>query len=155
MAGKEVKPYTPGQARTARRVMRILTRLTVWAYRASKGRVGGKFLHGAPVCLLTMTGRKSGRRLSVPLIYTPHGDDVLFGASQGGLDQHPIWYLNLLADPNVEIQVGATIRQMVARQASDEEKTALWPVLVGVYPDFDEYQRRTERNIPVMICSPR
>jgi deazaflavin-dependent oxidoreductase (nitroreductase family) len=155
MTEREVKPFTPQQVRIAKRVMRIMSKLTVWAYRASNGKLGGRFLHGAPVCLLSMTGRKTGKRLTVPLIYTPHDDDVLMVASQGGLDRHPVWYLNLLADPDVEIQVGATTRSMVTRQASDEEKQALWPVLVEVYPDFEDYQRRTKRNIPVMICSPR
>jgi len=154
-AKKEVKPFTPAQERIAGPIMRVMSAVTTWAYRASKGKVGGKFLRGAPVCLLTMTGRKSGRRLTLPLIYTPHGDDVLLVASKGGMERHPLWYLNLVAEPEIEIQVGSTTRKMLSRQASDEEKKELWPRLCEVYPDFDDYQRRTERNIPVMICSPR
>jgi len=151
----EVKPISEGQARVMKPVMKAMSRLTVWLYRTTGGRIGGTFLRGAPVCLLTMKGRKSGRRITTPLIYTTHGDDVLLVASQGGMDHHPVWYLNLVANPAIEIQRNAEVREMVARQATPEEKSALWHNLVEVYPDFDDYQRRTERDIPVMICSPR
>ena len=154
MSEKPVRPITPGQARILKPLMRLMSRANVWAYRASNGGVGAKFLGGAPVCLLTMTGRKSGRRLTTPLIYLPVGDDVILVASQGGMADHPVWYRNLLADPRVEIQWLGETRRMIARQASDEEKRGLWPQLLEVYPDFGDYQRRTERNIPVMICTP-
>ncbi len=154
MSEKTVKPITEGQARIVKPIMRVMSKLNVWVYRASNGNVGGTFPGGAPVCLVTMTGRKSGRRLTIPLIYLPHGDDVILVASQGGMAKHPVWYLNLQANPEVEVQWKGDVRSMVARQATDEEKQALWPDLLKVYPDFDDYQARTDRNIPVMICSP-
>jgi len=155
MTAKPVKPITPEQARFVRPIMRGMSRLHVWVYRASQGRLGGRFIGGAPVCLVTITGRKSGKRRTTPLIHIPRADDVLLVASQGGMDIHPVWYLNLLAKPELEVQVGATRRKLVARQASPAEKKQLWPLLLSVYPDFDEYQQRTRRDIPVMICSPR
>ena len=154
MAQRDVRPITPGQARIFRPIMRLMSTLTVWAYRASNGAVGGTFLGGAPVCLLTTTGRRSGEPRTTPLIHVVRDRDVLLVASQGGMDRHPVWYLNILSDARVDIQLGGTRQSMRARTASDEEKRELWPRLLEVYPDFDDYQRRTERDIPVVICSP-
>jgi deazaflavin-dependent oxidoreductase (nitroreductase family) len=150
----EVKPIPAGMVPFIKLVMRIMSRAQVWAYRVSGGKLASTF-RGVPVCLLTMTGRKTGKRRTLPLMYTPHGDDVLLVASQGGMDIHPLWYHNLVANPEIEIQVGGENRPMRARRATPEEKQQLWPVAVSVYPDFDEYQKRTERDIPLMICSTR
>jgi deazaflavin-dependent oxidoreductase (nitroreductase family) len=87
-------------------------------------------------------------------MYTPHGDDVILVASLGGAPKNPLWYYNLLADPAVDIQVGATRREMRCRQASAFEKSQLWPAIVANFPSYGAYQRRTDRDIPVMICSP-
>lgn len=135
--------------------MKWYSRWNVWAYQRTNGRWGGKFpVTGAPVVLVTMRGRKTGKARTIPLIYIPHGEDVILGASQGGMDQHPVWYRNLLANPEVEVNAYGVRRHMIARQASAEEKAAVWPVMRAVYPPFDEYQARTDRDIPVMICSP-
>lgn len=153
---EDVDPIPPRIVPFVRAVMKFASRFNVWLYRATNGRMGGRFvIGGAPVCLLTMTGRKSGRTLTTPLIHVPHGDDVLLVASQGGLDTHPLWYRNLVANPDVEINAFGVVRAMRARQATAEEKAALWPAIVAVHPDFDEYQARTDRDIPIMICSPR
>jgi deazaflavin-dependent oxidoreductase (nitroreductase family) len=90
----------------------------------------------------------------VPLLYLAHGEDVVIVASKGGMSHHPLWYLNLQADPAVTIEIGSRKQRMVARTASAEEKDALWPRLVAMYRDYDSYQARTERDIPVVICSP-
>jgi deazaflavin-dependent oxidoreductase (nitroreductase family) len=150
----EAKPIPAGMVPLVKFAMRIMSRIQVWIYRGSGGRLANTF-GGAPVCLLTMTGRKTGKRRTIPLIYIPHGDNVLLGASQGGLDIHPIWYHNLVANPEVEIRVGSESRPMRARRATPEEKRQLWPALVAIYPSFDEYQARTDRDIPLLICSPR
>lgn len=152
---KEVAPISEGQMRIAKPFLKLMTWLNVTAFKATNGKIGGTFPGGAPVCLVTMTGRKSRREITIPLIYTPDGEDVLLVASQGGMPRHPVWYHNIAANPNVTIQVGSEAREMVARQATDEEKRERWPRLLSVYPAFDEYQRRTDRNIPVFICSPR
>jgi len=76
-------------------------------------------------------------------------------ASKGGMSQHPVWYLNLEANPDVEVELGSTRRPMRARRASDEEKAKLWPRLVAMYRDYDDYQARTDRNIPVVVLEPR
>jgi deazaflavin-dependent oxidoreductase (nitroreductase family) len=136
-----------------KKLMKIASRMNVWVYRMTNGKVMGS-MKGSPICLVTMTGRKSGRTITMPLIYIAHGEDVVLIASQGGAPDHPVWYHNLMANPNIHIQSGSVDRPMRVRQASDEEKTEIWPHAVSVYGDFDDYQAKTDRNIPLLICSP-
>ncbi len=151
----EPKPYTPTQERIATIFVRAMGAANTWIFRASSGRLGNKFTNGAPVLLLTTTGARSGQQRTTPLIYLKDGDDVVLVASQGGMSKSPAWYHNLVKTPDCEVQVGSEVRPMRARRASDEEKAALWPKLLDVYPDYDDYQKRTTRNIPVMVLSPQ
>jgi len=82
------------------------------------------------------------------------GEQKLLVASQGGMERHPVWYYNLKANPDIEIMVGGDKRSYLAEQVSPERKRELWPHLLSLYPDFDEYQARTDRDIPVFLCSP-
>ena len=107
--------------------------------------------NGVQTLILTTTGRKSGRRHATPLIYGEHGDDYLVVASKGGADDPPAWYLNLQADPDVEVQVRADKFTARARTATADEKPALWRQMAAIWPDYDNYQRKTERSIPVVI----
>jgi deazaflavin-dependent oxidoreductase (nitroreductase family) len=101
------------------------------------------------------TGQRTGRLRTVPLLYLPHRDDeIAVVASRGGLSQHPAWYLNLRADPRAIVEIGGSRRAMVARVATSEERSELWPRLTAVYPRFDTYQRRTARIIPVVLLRP-
>lgn len=142
------------------KILKVMSRLNIAAYRATGGRVGGTwrvgsaFRKGVPICLLTTKGRKTGRPRTQPLLYMPDGDRVVIVASQGGLPKDPLWYLNLCADPHVTVQVRRDVRRMRARTASQDERAALWPRLVAVYADFDKYQSWTDREIPVVICEP-
>lgn len=136
-----------------KRVIRFLTGLNVLIYRLSGGKLMNR-AEGAPICLVTMTGRKSGKRKTLALMYTTHGEEVLLVASLGGAPQHPLWYYNLKAHPQIEIQVGRVRRQMLAREATPEEKRTLWPVVVANYRSFEAYQQRTTRDIPLFICAP-
>jgi deazaflavin-dependent oxidoreductase (nitroreductase family) len=147
------KPKAQAEKLPPKAILKLISKLNVLVYRLSGGRVMGK-LKGSPICLVTMTGRKSGRRITMPLMYTPHQDRVLIVASLGGAPQHPVWYHNIMANPDVVIQDGSRIRKMHARQASAAEKAELWPLCVASYPDFAAYQARTERDIPLMICEP-
>ncbi|GAB10069.1 hypothetical protein GOARA_051_00130 [Gordonia araii NBRC 100433] len=141
--------------------IKIGSRLNTRLYRATGGRLGGTWRVGAalrkpaPVCLLTTTGRKSGQPRTAPLIYLLDGDRFVVVASQGGLPHHPAWYLNLREHPEVTIEIGSERHDLVARTASADEKTALWPRLIDLYADFDTYDAWTEREIPVVICEPR
>lgn len=137
-----------------RRIMKLYTKLNVWVFKKTNGRLMNRFPGGAPICLVGMTGRKSGQRREVMLIHLPHGDNKLLVASQGGLDTDPVWFRNVMASPRVDITVNGMTGNYAVRQADSEEKRALWPHLLSLYPDFDEYQARTDRDIPVLICEP-
>ncbi len=149
-----MKPIDPRLNGIIRSVMKLYTRLNVFVYRASSGRLMNRFPDGSPICLVTMTGARSGKRRVVPLIFVPHGEDVLLVASQGGMSTHPAWFHNLIASPSVCITADGRTRRMQARLASPQEKASLWPVAVAVYADYARYQARTTRDIPLFICSP-
>lgn len=142
------------------KVMKVASLLHVEAYRMTNGRVGGTWRvgsalrRGVPICLLTTRGRKTGRPRTLPLLYMRDGDRVVIVASQGGLPKHPMWYLNLRADPRVVVRIGPDVRRMRARTADADERAALWPRLLEVYADYDSYQSWTDREIPVVICEP-
>lgn len=158
-------PPTPGTAKGQRpwilesafgeRGMRWFTRWNVRLYRATSGRVLGRF-RGAPVLLLTTTGRKSGQPRTQPLIYVRDdaGTGAVLVASKGGAPEHPLWYRNLAANPRVEVQIGGDCRPMTARTATPAERAAYWPRLTAVYADYDAYQRWTDREIPLVILEP-
>ncbi|TMA72180.1 MAG: nitroreductase family deazaflavin-dependent oxidoreductase [Deltaproteobacteria bacterium] len=155
MPDTKLAPWTRTQERLVSPIIRVMTLLNVWAYRLTGGRMGGTFLQGAPVCLVTVKGKRSGTLRTVALLYLAAGDDVVLVASKGGMSHHPAWYHNMIANPDVEVQIGSTTRRMRARRASSAEKAALWPRLIAMYRDYDDYQARTTREIPVMILSPR
>lgn len=122
--------------------------------------VRGRLWDSSPVggpgilpCLLLMTvGRKSGRTSTLPLIYIEHGDAFVVIASKGGAPQHPAWYLNLLAQPDCEVQVGPDSYRARARAASGEEREALWREMAEIYPPYDGYQVAAgKRQIPVVV----
>jgi deazaflavin-dependent oxidoreductase (nitroreductase family) len=122
-------------------------------YVASDGRKGHRW-RGLPTLLLTTRGRKSGKLRRTALIYGRDGDNYLIVASYGGAAQHPQWYLNLVAHPEVELQVGAAKFAARARTAVAEEKPRLWLVMTAIYPTYDRYQEKTRREIPVVILEP-
>ncbi|ABK69399.1 deazaflavin-dependent nitroreductase Ddn [Mycobacterium avium subsp. hominissuis] len=130
-----------------------MSRVNTWMYRVSRGKWGGTF-QKRPVALLTTTGRKTGQPRVSPLLYLREGDRVILVASQGGRDKHPLWYLNLKANPKVSVQIKDEVLQLQARDATPEEREQYWPKLVAMYPSFDDYQSWTDRVIPVVICDP-
>ena len=140
--------------------MRFGSRVNAKLYRLTGGRLGNTWRVGsalrkpAPVCLLTTTGRKTGEKRTAPLLFMRDGADVVVVASQGGMARNPAWYLNLVAEPEVSVQIGSTTTDMIARTADDAERATLWPRLVEMYHDFDTYAAWTDRTIPVVICSP-
>ena len=119
-------------------------------YLATGGEEGHDW-QGTQTLILTTVGRRSGRPRQHPLIYGRHGDDYLVVASKGGAPQHPAWYLNLEADPDVEIQVRADKLHARAHTATPEEKAELWPIMTKEWPAYDDYQQKTERDIPVVV----
>ncbi|MEK6229134.1 MAG: nitroreductase family deazaflavin-dependent oxidoreductase [Actinomycetota bacterium] len=119
-------------------------------YQATDGEEGHEW-RGTTALLLTTTGRKSGEERTTPLIYQEHDGDYLIVASKGGADEPPAWYLNLETDPTVRVQVKGDRFTANARDATSDEKPEMWGKMTGVWPDYDEYQRKTDREIPVVV----
>jgi deazaflavin-dependent oxidoreductase (nitroreductase family) len=119
-------------------------------YRATDGEEGHDW-QGTQTLLLTTTGRKSGEPRTTPLIYAPHGDGYMIVASKGGTDAPPAWYLNLTEDPEVEVQVKGNRFSARARTANADEKPEMWRTMAAEWPAYDDYQRSTEREIPVVV----
>ena len=120
-------------------------------YRATDGAEGHDW-QGTQALLLTTTGHRSGEARTTPLIYAPHGDDAYTViASKGGSEEPPAWYVNLREEPEVEVQVKGDRFKARARTASAEEKPGMWARMVEEWPAYDEYQQKTERQIPVVV----
>ncbi len=122
-------------------------------YLASEGEDGHDWRQ-APTLLLTTTGRKSGKQRRTALIYGRDDDRYLVVASHGGARKHPSWLLNLTANPAVEVQVGGDRFAAVARVASEPDRPALWQVMTAIWPAYDDYQAKTDRQIPVVVLQP-
>jgi F420H(2)-dependent quinone reductase len=135
-------------------LIKWMSRINTAVYKVSGGRVGGTFLQGAPVALLTTIGRKTGQPRVSPLLFLRDGDRIVLVASQGGRANNPMWYLNLKANPKVTVQVKKDVLKLTARDATDAERAQYWPQLVSMYSSFDDYQSWTDRVIPIVICDP-
>jgi deazaflavin-dependent oxidoreductase (nitroreductase family) len=119
-------------------------------YLATKGE-DGHIWRGVPTLLLTTTGRRSGNPIMIPLIYGQQDDQYIVVGSKGGNPAHPYWYLNLVAQPMVQVQVAADRFVAKARTATAEERPAIWELMVKIWPAYDEYQSQTDRAIPLVI----
>jgi F420H(2)-dependent quinone reductase len=120
----------------------------------SSGGTRGTTLRGMPVIVLTSKGARSGNVRKTPLMRVEHGGRYAVVASKGGAPEHPFWYHNLVADPHVEIQDGPRRSDMVARELHGEEKAVWWERAVAAYPDYEDYQKKTDRQIPVFLLEP-
>ena len=119
-------------------------------YRDTGGEEGHEW-EGTTVLLLTTTGRRSGEPRTTPLIYQPYEGAYLIVASKGGADDPPAWYLNLSEDPEVEVQVKDDRFRARARTATPDERGRLWPQMAEIWPDYNKYQAKTDREIPLVI----
>jgi deazaflavin-dependent oxidoreductase (nitroreductase family) len=124
-------------------------------YRLTGGRVGHRVPGAPPMLLLDHVGAKSGAKRTSPLVYVRDGEDLVLVASKGGYPKSPGWFYNLKANPDTEVQVGSEHLWVHARVADVEERKRLWPKALKVYGGYEDYQRRTEREIPLMILEPR
>jgi deazaflavin-dependent oxidoreductase (nitroreductase family) len=120
-------------------------------YRETDGEEGYDWQKGTTILLLTTTGRKSGEERTTPLIFTEHDGDYLVVASKGGADEPPAWYLNLQEDPHAKVQVKADVFDATARDATPDEKPEMWKQMAAAWPDYDDYQEKTDREIPVVV----
>jgi deazaflavin-dependent oxidoreductase (nitroreductase family) len=129
---------------------KLLPQVHVRLYRATNGRIGGRF-GDAEVLLLTTTGRRSGQARTTPLNHYKDGDRIVLVASNGGSDQPPAWFLNAAANPTVTVERKSEVKTMTARVASDAERAELWPKIVAWYAGYGKYQAKTDRIIPLLI----
>ncbi len=124
-------------------------------YRASHGLIGHRLPGFPPVLLLDHVGAKSGAKRTSPLAYLRDGENVVLVASKGGYPKNPAWFHNLLANPDTTVQIGSSRKTVHAHAARPAERKRLWPKVVELYGGYDDYQRRTEREIPLVILEPR
>ena len=117
----------------------------------SSGGTDGTTMRGMPVVVMTMRGARSGKVRKVPVMRVEHDGAYAVVASKGGAPEHPLWYYNLVANPRVDLQDGPDRREVTARQVSGDERAAWWDRAVAAYPDYAEYQLRTQRQIPVFV----
>ena len=141
-------------ARTAWRLIgKGMTGTHAAIYRASGGKVAGRMFN-SPVLLLITTGRKTGKERTTPLLCLEDGENLVVVASVGGAPRHPDWYWNLKANPEARVQIQDRTLRVRAEEAEGEEKRRLWRRVVDMYPPYEDYQRRTEREIPVFVLRP-
>ena len=141
--------------------MKVMAAVNVWLFRRTGGRLGRNWRIGAgfrnpvPICLVEHTGRKTGQPRTTPLVYLADGERVIVVASQAGRPENPMWFLNVVANPDVTVQIGRSRRPMRAHVADADERAVLWPRLVDLYADYASYQSWTVREIPVVVLEPR
>jgi F420H(2)-dependent quinone reductase len=124
-------------------------------YRASQGLIGHRFPGSPPTLLLDHVGARSAKKRTSPLVYMVDGENLVLVASKGGYPKNPAWFHNLRANPDTTVQVGSRRRPVHARVADPQERKRLWPAVVTVYGGYEDYRRRTDREIPLVILEPR
>ena len=146
-------PMTEKEFSQLRSFIKPFSVLNAFVYKLTGGRLMGTF-QGRPVVLIEMTSAASGKKRTIPLMYVPHKDGVIIVGSQGGAPRSPVWVKNLQKDPQIIAQYKGKRMNLFARQVSDEEKEALWPICDEHYLEFADYRARTSRNIPIFNCQP-
>jgi deazaflavin-dependent oxidoreductase (nitroreductase family) len=134
-------------------LIKAVTRLHLLLNRLTGGRLFNTF-QGDEVCFVTMKGAKSGRTLTIPLMYVPYRDGLLLVASQGGAPKNPVWYHNLVKHPEIVANHRGHRMKLRARLANPEEKGDLWPICDQHYAPYADYRKRTTREIPIFVCEP-
>jgi deazaflavin-dependent oxidoreductase (nitroreductase family) len=131
-------------------MIKTTTIINRFLFQISSGRIGGRF-GKVDILLLTTKGRKSGQARTIPLQYFRDGDDLVLVPSNAGDDSAPAWWLNLQTNPRGVVQIGGEKTKVEARKATPAEKARIWPNVTAIYPGYDEYQTRTEREIPLVL----
>ena len=140
-------------SRPLRLAMKYFARVHIWAYQRTNGRVGARLLW-FPAALVTTTGRKTGLPRTTPTLYLGDGDRVVLPASFGGRDADPGWYRNLKSNPEVHVQIRGEHLDLMARDATDDERKRYWPKLIRIYPPYRGYRQAADRKIPLVVCEP-
>ena len=151
---ENIEPWSKSEEKFGKWLIKKIGPAQTFVYEATGGRFWHTFL-GAECAILTTTGNKTGKKRKTPLLYLENGDDIVMVASQAGFSTDPYWYKNLKKNPQATIQIGTKIRTMFAREATENEKLALWPQLDAIYEGYKEYRARAKgiREIPIVIFS--
>jgi deazaflavin-dependent oxidoreductase (nitroreductase family) len=134
-------------------VLKLMSRSHICLNRLTLGKMFNT-LQGDEVCFVTMTGAKSGRTITIPLMYVPYNEGVLLVASRGGSPKSPMWYYNIAKNTDIIVRYRGKEMRLRARRATPEEKTELWPICDSHYAPYADYRARTDRDIPVFVCEP-
>jgi deazaflavin-dependent oxidoreductase (nitroreductase family) len=134
-------------------ILKTMSRSHIFLNRITRGKMFNT-LSGDEVCFVTMKGAKSGRAITIPLMYVPYKEGLLLVASRGGSPNNPVWYYNIAANPDIEVRHRGNNMRLKARLATDEEKPTLWPVCDSHYAPYADYRARTDRDIPIFVCEP-
>ena len=148
--GRPPRPGTPGW-----QLWKVVQDINTRLYRISGGRIGGRY-DDAPVLILHHVGRRSGEKRETPLVYLQDGEDIVVVGSMGGIPSHPAWCLNVRDRPDdVAVEIKGRRTPVRAREATTEEREELWPRLLEMWPAWEDYARRTEREFPIFVLTPR
>ena len=131
---------------------RLFAKTHVSFYRLSRGRIGGR-MWNSPVLLLTTVGRKTRKNRTTPLLYLKDNDRIAIVASNGGRDKEPSWWTNLKTNPHAQVQIKGEKKKVIARKANMYEHASLWPLLTKMYPSYGVYQKKTKREIPIVVLT--
>jgi deazaflavin-dependent oxidoreductase (nitroreductase family) len=153
MTSESSAPAKGAGAVPPRWAIKTMTRVHVFLNSLTGGRMFNS-LGGDDVCFVTMKGAKSGRTLTIPLMYVPYQQGVLLVASLGGAPRHPVWYHNLVKHPEISVRHRQRRMKLRARLARPDEKPALWPICDEHYAPYADYRKRTTREIPIFVCEP-
>ena len=148
------RPISELQLRLFKPAIKCFTQLHIFLYKSTGGRYFNR-IGGGEICIVKMKGAKSGQVREFPLMYVPYKEGIVLVASLGGAPRNPIWYHNLVANPEIEVVVKDRVLRLVAHRATKDEILEVWPLCCEIYPDFKLYRQRTERDIPVFICQPK
>jgi deazaflavin-dependent oxidoreductase (nitroreductase family) len=154
MIEKKVTPEGKDLSRPANLALKLGTIVHSGIYRATGGKLLGR-MGQSPILLLNSVGRKSGKKRATPLLYVVDGESFVIIASKGGTPSHPAWYLNLKANPDATVEVGDRKVRVRAEEEGGEEKERLWQKMAEMYPTYDDYQKKTKREIPLLVLHPR
>jgi deazaflavin-dependent oxidoreductase (nitroreductase family) len=154
MIEKKVTPEGKDLSRPANLALKLGTIVHSGIYHATGGKLLGR-MGQSPILLLNSVGRKSGKKRATPLLYVVDGESFVIIASKGGTPSHPAWYLNLKANPDATVEVGDRKVRMRAEEEGGEEKERLWQKMAEMYSTYDDYQKKTKREIPLLVLHPR
>ena len=152
MVDKKKQQILLKKAKRAKQLLKYISRLNAFIYRITNGKLSNKWAGQYPIMILTVRGKKTGKKRHIPLIKVLKDNQPILVASLGGMPMNPDWFYSVCANPKIEIQIGSNKKTYTARRLPKTEKSSIWPIVCSHYPDYQVYQDRTTRDIPVFLC---